>query len=233
MRLQLGSPVHCTDAAFGELGDVVDPVRRRVTHLVVEPHHRHRLARLVPIDLARPGGTPGEIALSCTAEEVRRLPHVDEVAYIRFGELPLDDPDWDVGIETVLAQPYYDYPGFGRSPMDIDPHVAMTFDRVPRGEVEIRRASDVLSADGHRLGHVDGLLVDVDDRITHVVLERGHLFGQREVTVPIAAVGRVATDSVMLDLTKDEVGGLPAVPVHRWIALRTNGDRRKAATTGS
>ncbi len=41
MRLDLGSPVRCTDDAFGELADVViDPETRRVTHLVVQPHQR-------------------------------------------------------------------------------------------------------------------------------------------------------------------------------------------------
>lgn len=225
MRLELGRPVHCSDGPFGELSDVViDPTRRRVTHLVVEPHHRHGLARFVPVELANAADASNAIALRCTAEELRRMPSVEEFAYLRLGEFPLDDPGWDVGIKHVLAQPYYDYPGgFDASAMDFDPHVAITYDRIPKGEVEIRRASEVFSADGHRLGRVDGLLVDRDDGITHVVLERGHLFGRREVTVPIGAVARVATDSVTLDLTKDEVGRLPAVPVHRWPAPLTAG----------
>jgi hypothetical protein len=60
-----------------------------------------------------------------------------------------------------------------------------------------------------RLGHVDGFRVDGDDQITHVVLERGHLWGRREVTIPIGAVTRVNTDSVTVRLTKDEVAALP------------------------
>lgn len=227
MRLELGQPVRCSDGLFGELADVViDPTRRRVTHLVVEPHHNHGAARLVPAALASAEDAASTIALRCTAEELRRLPPVDEFAYLRLGEFPLNDPDWDVGIQNVLAQPYYDYPDFGRSPMDFDPHVAITYDRIPKGEVEIRRASDVHSADGHRVGHVDGFLVDRDDRITHVVLERGHLFGRRDVTIPIGAVARVENDSVTLDLTKGEVGRLPAVPVHRWAARLTGSDAR-------
>ena len=223
MRLELGRPVHCSDGPFGELADVVvDPTRRRVTHLVVEPHRSHRLARLVPAELASAADSPTPaITVRCTAEELRRLPPVEEFAYLRLGEFPLDDPDWDVGIQNVLAQPYYDFPGFGASPMDFDPHVAITYDRIPKSEVEIRRASGVFSADGHRLGHVDGFLVDGDDRITHVVLERGHLFGRREVTIPIGGVARVDTDSVTLALTKEEVGRLPAVPVRRWTARVT------------
>jgi sporulation protein YlmC with PRC-barrel domain len=217
MRLELDCPVRCTDGPFGELADVViDPVRRRVTHLVVQPHHRHRLARLVPVELAsaQDGDSPA-IALDCTIDDARRLAPVEEFAYVRLGEPLLDDPDWDVGIENVLAQPPFDQLGFAGNPTNLDPRVGIVYDRVPKTEVEIRRRSGVFSADGHRLGHVDGFVVDGDDAISHVVLAKGHLFGRREVTVPIGAVARVETDSVTLELTKDEVGRLPALPPHR------------------
>ena len=141
---------------------------------------------------------------------------MEEFAYLRLGESLANDPDWDVGIENVLALPYYGYAGLGEPTMDYDPHISMTYDRVPKGEVEIRRASEVMSADGHRLGHVDGFLVAGDDQITHVVLERGHLWGRRDVTIPIGAVSRVKMDFVAVRLTKDEVAALPAIPVHRW-----------------
>jgi PRC-barrel domain len=218
VKLELGSPVRCTDGPFGELADVViDPIARRVTHLVVAPQHRHGLARLVPIDLAAAADNGhAAVLLRCTLEHARQLPSVQEFAYLRLGEFPAKDPDWDVGIENVLALPYYDYAGFGEQAIDYDSPVSMTYDRVPKGEVEIRRASDVVSADGHRLGHVDGFLVAGDDQITHVVLERGHLWGRRDVTIPIGAVTRVTTDSVTVRLTKDEVAALPAIPVHRW-----------------
>ena len=40
MRLELGGSVRCEDDLLGELADVViDPTTKRVTHLVVEPHH--------------------------------------------------------------------------------------------------------------------------------------------------------------------------------------------------
>jgi PRC-barrel domain protein len=217
MRLEFRYPVHCSDGPFGELADVViDPTRRRVTHLVVEPHHRHGLARLVAAELATVDEDANAILLRCTAEELLRLPLVEEFAYLRVGEYPLEDPDWDIGAENVLALPYYEPANCDGMRMQPDPHVSITYDRIPKGEVEIRRASDVYSADDHRLGHVDGFLVDRADRITHIVLERGHFLGRREATIPISAVARVATDAVTLELTKDEAARLPAVPVRRW-----------------
>ena len=218
MRLELGSPVRCSDDVFGEVADVVvDPIAKRVTHLVVQPHNRHGLARLVPIALADRGDhAQPEIVLRCTVEEARRLAPVQEYAYLRLGEFPVNDPDWDVGVQDVLAMPYYGASSFGGYSAELDPHVGITYDRVPKGEVEIRRSSRVTSSDGHDVGHVDGLLVDQDEQITHLVLEHGHLWGHREVTIPIGAITKVATDTVTLSLSKDEVGALEPSTVQRW-----------------
>jgi len=51
---------------------------------------------------------------------------------------------------------------------------------------------------------------------TDIVLERGHLWGRREVVIPAAAVARVENDLVTLSVTKDEVGALATRHVHRW-----------------
>jgi hypothetical protein len=74
---------------------------------------------------------------------------------------------------------------------------------------------------------VDGFLVDRDEHITHLVLERGHLWGRRDVTIPIGAVAKVETDDVTLSLTKDWVGSLPEVAVRRWPT--SSGKARDAA----
>jgi sporulation protein YlmC with PRC-barrel domain len=218
MRLELGTPVRCSDGIYGKLTDVViDPTRKRLTHLVVEPEHQEEATvRLVPVELAEAReGEQDTIFLRCTVEEVNQLEPVREFAYLRLGQFPVDDPAWDVGVQNVLAMPYYEYAGLGPYP-GADPNLGVTYDRVPKGEIEIRRASSVISADGHALGEVDGFLIDDSDEITHFVLERGHLWGRREVTIPIGAVAKVETDAVTLSLTKDEVAALPSVRVHRW-----------------
>lgn len=213
MRLELGSPAACTDGAFGELVDVViDPQSRTVTHIVVEPRHRHWLARLVPIVLVAPDPAAAGLTLACTTAQARGLEHVQRSAFVALGEeLEIDDPDWDIGVGGVLVAPYY-----GSDAPPHDPLATATYDRIPKGEVEIRRSSTVTSADEQRLGHVDGLVVDADEHITHVLLERGHLWGRREVTIPIGDVASVRPDAITLALTKDAVGALEPVAVRRW-----------------
>jgi sporulation protein YlmC with PRC-barrel domain len=211
----MGQPVVCADAAYGELADVViDPIAKRVTHLVVQPYHDHLHAGLVPVELVGDDADRA-IVLRCTVGELGDLPRVQQLDYLRLDTAPVDDPDWDVGIENVLAMPYFAPVGFeGGVPLDAP--IEVSYDRVPKGEVEIQRKSSVFSADGRHLGSVDGFVVSPDGLISHVVLERGHLFGKREATVPIGAVSRVRNDVVTLSLGKDEVERLPAVRLHRW-----------------
>ena len=219
VRLDLGSPIRCSDDAFGELADVViDPTTRRVTHLVVQPHHSIERTRLVPVERARSDdGAGGTIVLDGSVAEILELEPVREAAYLRLGEFPVADTDWDVGVQEMLALPYYQGPdAVGSEPIAYDDHGTWAYDRIPKGDVEIRRASPVTSSDGHHLGHVDGFIVDGEDHIGHVVLEHGHLWGKREVVIPIGAVARVETDAVVLALSKDEVGALESHRVHRW-----------------
>ena len=146
-RLDLGSAVHCADAEFGELADVVvDPTTRRVTHLVVRPHNRPDEARIVPVDRATNEGAA--VKLSFTVAEVEALDRMHETAYLRLGEFPVADPEWDIGVEEMLGLPYFQ--GIAAEPLEADPHVMYAYDRVPKGDVEIRRSSAVTSPFGTR-----------------------------------------------------------------------------------
>ena len=113
-----------------------------------------------------------------------------EAAYLPLGESPAEDPDWDVGVQDVLALPYYS--GLGYAGAEVQrvsgraPHEHVLRPGAGRGRCRgPARASAVFSADGHSLGEVDGFVVDADERITHFVLERGHLWRRKEdVAVP-------------------------------------------------
>jgi sporulation protein YlmC with PRC-barrel domain len=133
MRLDLGAKVCCSDGDLGELADIViDPTTRKVTHVVVDPEHEMYTPRLVPIALVRPGD--GELLeLDCTLEQVRDLEQAEEVAYLRLGEFPVDDPAWDVQVTGMLALPYYqslDMPTGGV--YAYDEGVDVLYQRVPK-----------------------------------------------------------------------------------------------------
>jgi hypothetical protein len=86
-------------------------------------------------------------------------------------------------------------------------------DRIPAGEARIRRGVPVRAADG-AIGKVRGLVVDpVDEAVTHVLLEHGHLWGKKQVAIPIAVVTGIDEQGVAVGLDKAEIKELPPVDV--------------------
>jgi hypothetical protein len=88
----------------------------------------------------------------------------------------------------------------------------VTYDTVPQGEVDVRRGEHVQATDGD-IGRVQGLVIDRRSRhVTHVLLQEGHLWGRRDVAIPISAVASTS-DGIRLRISKQEVQDLPPVDV--------------------
>jgi sporulation protein YlmC with PRC-barrel domain len=211
MRLEFGKGVRLTDDASRELADVVVDARTgSVTHLVVQPHDDPDGARLVPIDLAAGDGDGEDISLDCTTRALDEMERVHEHRVVRAGQAADQDSNWDIGVEDVQPIPEYAPTAFGEYGGAFGQDVAITYDRVPKGEIELRHASAVYSSDSHHMGSVEGVVVDSGDRITHLLLERGHLWWRRELAVPAAAVSKFEQDMVVLGVTKSELGEVVA-----------------------
>lgn len=209
MRLELGKRARCTDGGVRKLVDVViDSGGTRVTHLVVQPKDNPDAARLVPIEVTR-ASKDDEISLDCTTPQLDQMPAVRGHEYLHPGEEISEEPAWDVGAKDMQAMPVYLPGAYNEYAGDLGTDVAVTYDRVPKGEIELRHASAIYSADRHHLGRVDGLLVGADGRISHLLLERGHLWWRREITIPADAVDHFATDVVTLGITKGELEAFP------------------------
>ena len=203
MNLALGTTVRCSDGAVRELADiVVDGPGRRVTHLVVQPKRQHEEARLVSLELVGEEANGG-VSLFCTAETLDGLERVREYAYLPAGQQPEDNPQWDVGVEDVLVVPSVE--PLDMAEPELDPNVNLMYDRVPKGEVELRLTSSVYSKDEHRLGSVNGVVVDEDGVITMLALQRGHLWWRREMSVPVDAIASLENDVVTLAVEKSEL----------------------------
>ena len=209
MRLELGQSVRLADGDPQQLVDVViESSAKRVTHIVVQPRDHGENARLVPVGLAEEAGDRDELSLRCTAKDLERFDLVHEFEVLHAGERPKEDPKWDVGVEEIVVTPTYaptafgEYAGAGAG----DSEVTISYDRVPKGEIELRRASSVYSSDGHHVGSLEGVVVGDNDRLTEVFFQRGHLWWKREVAVPAEAISKFESDLVELSLKKDELG---------------------------
>jgi len=182
----MGATASCVDGPGGKVSRVIiDPATETVTHLVIEPKHRFGVGRLVPLDLVEI--TAGDIRLRCTVEEFGALEPAEETELV-------DDVTGSLGLGGLNTPP--------QVPVIIQ-------DVVPLGEADVDRGEPVHALDGE-IGRVQGFLVDPDDhRVTHVLLEEGHLWGRKKVSIPVSAVTGVE-NGIQLSLTKKQVEDLPA-----------------------
>jgi sporulation protein YlmC with PRC-barrel domain len=71
----------------------------------------------------------------------------------------------------------------------------------------------VQARDGH-VGRVDEFLVDpTNGHITHLIMREGHLWGQKNVTIPVSEIDHIDEDTVHLKMDKREIELLPAIPI--------------------
>jgi sporulation protein YlmC with PRC-barrel domain len=201
----IGAAVSCTDGPCGNLIKVVvDPVRGVVTHLVVEPEHRAGLGRLVALDLVAPGTGAGMVQLRITLEEFDALGYAEETEFLPGGG----------GEDAYEAHELYYWPYFGLAG-GVDPYATLasgvvTRDTIPAGEVEVRRGERVHASDGE-IGKVEGLVVEpAGGHVTHVLLQEGHLWGRKQVAIPMTAVEKIE-DGISVSLSKQEIEALPSV----------------------
>ena len=80
---------------------------------------------------------------------------------------------------------------------------------------EIQVGAQVNATDGN-VGQVEELIREEgSDEISYLILQEGHLWGKKEVVLPVAVVEKVEGDTVFLKLDKDGIERLPAYPVKR------------------
>lgn len=200
-QIPLDVPVRCSDGDVGRSTClIIDPIREVVTHIVVYDGGRPiELERVIPVERIAET-THDTIRLDCTCDELRNLPAFDSVGYI-----PRED---DAGTRTFF------WP-FAR-PEAVN--LPLEHERVPLGELALRRGADIEATDGH-VGRLGELLVDEEGRITHVVLMEGHLWSRREVAVPISMIEDAADDLVRLSVNREAVAELPVVSAKRGYEL--------------
>ncbi|WP_329454024.1 hypothetical protein [Streptomyces sp. NBC_01497] len=206
VRYTIGAGVRCADGQCGSLKRVViDPLARIVTHLVVDPGKGDD--KLVPVSLLAPGTE--DMVLHCGEREFEALESAEEERFLS------GDDTFGYDARQTMVWPYFGpavaIAGLSPSPLRLGAGTRTTTqERIPAGEVQIRRGEHVASQDGEA-GRVHGLVIDdVDHTVTHVLLSEGHLWGKKTIAVPVADIDRTGT-SIHVNYTKDELKGFPEI----------------------
>ena len=207
MEISVGAKVSSTAGKYGNVTSLlVNPATRQVTHVVVKEHGFLGQERMVPIQFVTES-LPDEINLRLAPESLHSMENFDDVSYTG-GEDTFD---------TALVEAYFSHP-FVLPEYDAEEeHYYIHIENVPPGELAIHAGAQVYAADG-LLGRIAGFLVSaIDDRISHLVMQTGHLRGRRQITVPVTAIDHIAWDGIYLTLDKATAGELPAAPIQHLL----------------
>ena len=197
----LKAKIECQDGPAGEsLTVIVNPITRQVTHFVVrDKTNNDTVKRLVPVDKVA-SSTPNSIHLACTKGELfQMLPFIRKY-YVRKEVPGSSHPTYQLPFVTSHTETVY------------RPVIEK---RIPKDHLALHRGAQVEATDGH-VGQLGEFLVDTENcQITHLILLEGHLFGKREITLPVSAIDHVWENRVYLNLNKQAIRSLPAVSFER------------------
>ena len=205
MDIPMNVEVRCAGQSCGKSAALVmNPVTETVTHLVVRETHFPHQERLVSADDVTKT-TPESIELKCTTDQLAAMDLFSEKHFIH-----VDMPSYSPIGAGVFAFPYV-------VPEREANWITVEEEHIPPHELAIRRNAEVYATDGH-IGKVDEFLVDPETcHITHLVMREGHLWGKKDVVLPLVYIDHFDEDTVYLKLNKHDVGTLPTVPIHRGI----------------
>lgn len=209
MEIPLEAQVECTDGVGGRSVYVlINPVIDEVTHLVVRETSLPNTEYIVPVDLVS-ATIDGTIQLRCSKAELEKM---DPFVQTEFVEEKVPNRNFGYGAATYGMGSYYYMPYV--TP-EITVKVPVEHLQIPKGELAVRRGTRVEATDGY-VGKVDEFVVNSENgRITYLVMREGHLWGDKNVIIPLSAIGDTREDTVFLKIDKHQIESLPTFPVRR------------------
>jgi len=205
MDIPVNAKVTCLEELYGKSTSIIlKPNTGKVTHVVVKGDSFPETEYMVPIDRIAESD-PEQIRLNCTKDELEKMPVFNKVEFIPSDLAGFRDGPYMMG-------PYY----------AATPGISLEREEIPEDELAIRRGAIVEAIDGH-VGRVDEFQINpTNDRISHLVMREGHLWGQKDVTIPVSNIDRYENNTVYLNLNKQDIEKLPSIPVSgNW--TRNNG----------
>lgn len=220
MDISIDVDVHCTDGGFGKTTCVIiNPTTRDITHVVVKskviPHPEY----LVPVELVA-RATPAAVELTCSRADVETFDK-----FLEHEFLHTDGPLGHYPADLNALEPYV-------QPLD-GQFVELVHERIPNGLAAIHRGAKIVAIDG-QVGQVDEFMVEPQNgHVTHLLLQHGHFWGKKDVVIPASAIDEIRDGTIRLNVNKEDIEAMPAIPHQRKAALKlTNGQLAPAEQGG-
>lgn len=206
MDIPLNVKVLCVDGECGKTTTIIlNPVTTEVTHVVVKDRHREYM---VPLGLISESSAD-LVKLQLSREELDQQEPFVRTQFL--GQEMLDEEYDAVTVAAEMDAVLWPYNSLDDNYVDM----YLQVEQIPHDELAIHRGAHVEASDGH-IGRVDEFIVNPkNNHVTYLVLQEGHLWGKKTVTIPISDIDRIEQDTVYLKLDKETVKSLPSVPTRR------------------
>jgi sporulation protein YlmC with PRC-barrel domain len=194
MDIRLNAHVECLDGRIGRLENIIlNPDTERVTYLVVRENDVANTQRLVPKRLIKEA-SHDTVFLSISKKKFDRMKNFIQEEYIPSNTMlyMAEKAGWNMGTPAAMF---------------------VEHEAVPAGGIVVHKGAGVFATDGHA-GRVDEFLVEKKTgRITHLILREGHLWGKKDISVPINQIDRYEEGRVYLKIAKSGVEDLPVIDI--------------------
>jgi len=208
MEIPLNAQVECMDGVFGRsMYVLINPIIDQVTHLIVKGDSFPNTEYIVPIDKVTET-IDDTIQLHCSKTELEKMdPFIKTTVIIENVPQKVYPVFGMYGLGSFYYLPYV------RPEKTVE--VPVENQQIPPGELAVYRGTRVEATDGY-VGSVDEFVINPENgHITHLVMREGHLWGKKDVIIPLSAMGDTRKDTVFLNLDKHQVESLPTFPLHR------------------
>ena len=194
MDMHLNAHVECSDGRVGRLENIIlNPKTERVTYLVVRGNDLQNKERLVPERLVKEA-SHDTVFLSISKKKFEEMKNFIQEEYIPSNVTlyMAEQTGWNMGTPAS---------------------VFVEHETVPAGGLIVHKGAKVFATDGHA-GKVDDFLVEKKSgRITHLILLEGHLWGKKDISVPVTQIDRYEDGNIYLKIDKSGVETLPVIDI--------------------
>jgi uncharacterized protein YrrD len=204
--IKMGVPVEATDGRAGKVEQLVfDPAKKEVVGVVVTQGWLLPHDVVVPMDRVA-SADEHALRVRATVEEVSRMPAFSLSQYVTPPENWIPPAGIAVAPYLFPASPYA--VGAFIPPITQAGPPVEEVENLPEGTVDLGPNQEVL-CDDDVVGHVDRVITEGDsDRVTHLVVRHGTLFGH-DVVVPADRITQTDGMGIHLSLTREEFDQLP------------------------
>ena len=209
MEIPLQAQVECTDGICGRSVYVlIDPLIEQVTNLIVRENLPPNTEYVVPVNVISTT-IANTIRLRCSKAELEKMKPFVETEFVE-SRVPIRNVGFAGGMYRMGS--YYFMPYVAP---ETTLQVPVGHLQIPPGELAVQRGTRVEAKDGY-VGKVDEFVVNpATGRITYLVMREGHLWGAKNVIIPLSAMDDSGDDTLFLNIDKRQIESLPTFPVYR------------------